>query len=63
LSASRSETPSSPTEKGSGHPAGLGVGDAFSHALAKLGGLPLLFKGEDLAQADIEAAWRSGLGR
>jgi ribonuclease VapC len=28
--------------KGSGHPAGLNFGDAFSFALAKMQGLPLL---------------------
>src|SRR5690554_1585724 len=38
---------------GSGHPAGLNYGDVFSYALAKVRGLPLLFKGEDFAQTDI----------
>lgn len=47
--------------KGSGHPAGLNSGDVFSYALAKVRGLPLLFKGEDFAQTDIEAAWRPDL--
>lgn len=42
--------------KGSGHPAGLNFGDVFSYALAKVRGLPLLFKGEDFAQTDIEIA-------
>lgn len=49
--------------KGSGHPAGLDFGDLFSYALAKVRGLPLLFKGEDFAQTDIEAAWRPDLRR
>jgi ribonuclease VapC len=44
--------------KGSGHPAGLNFGDVFSYALAKVRGLPLLFKGEDFSQTDIEPAWR-----
>lgn len=44
--------------EGSGHPAGLNFGDVFSYALAKVRGLPLLFKGEDFAQTDIAAAWR-----
>lgn len=44
--------------KGSGHPAGLNYGDLFSYALAKVRGLPLLFKGDDFAQTDIEPAFR-----
>ena len=39
--------------KGSGHPAGLNFGDVFSYALAKVRGLPLLFKGEDFSQTDL----------
>jgi len=42
--------------KGSGHPASLNFGDLFSYALAKTRGLPLLFKGADFAQTDIESA-------
>lgn len=42
--------------KGSGHPAGLNFGDVFSYALAKVRGLPLLYKGEDFAQTDIVSA-------
>jgi ribonuclease VapC len=38
------------------HPAALNFGDCFSYALAKATGLPLLFKGNDFAQTDIEAA-------
>ena len=42
--------------KGSGHPAGLNFGDVFSYALAKVRGLPLLFKGDDFSQTDIANA-------
>lgn len=38
------------------HPAGLHFGDCFSYALARAEGLPLLFKGNDFAQTDIEPA-------
>jgi ribonuclease VapC len=38
------------------HAAGLNYGDCFSYALAKANGLPLLFKGGDFSQTDIEAA-------
>ncbi len=38
------------------HPAGLNFGDCFAYALAKTAGEPLLFKGEDFAQTDIEVA-------
>jgi ribonuclease VapC len=37
------------------HPAGLNYGDCFSYALAKISDEPLLFKGEDFSQTDIEA--------
>jgi ribonuclease VapC len=40
--------------KGSGHPARLNLGDCFSYALARDLGEPLLFKGDDFAQTDIE---------
>ena len=33
--------------KGQGHPAQLNFGDCVSYALAKVGGQPLAFKGED----------------
>jgi ribonuclease VapC len=36
------------------HPAGLNFGDCFSYALAKSLSEPLLFKGDDFAQTDIE---------
>jgi ribonuclease VapC len=42
--------------KGSGHPAGLNFGNVFSYALAKVRGLPLLYKGNDFAQTDIASA-------
>ena len=42
--------------KGSGHPAALNYGDLFSYALAKVRGLPLLFKGNDFAETDIVPA-------
>jgi ribonuclease VapC len=42
--------------KGSGHPAGLNFGDVFSYALAKVRGLPLLYKGDDFAQTDVLSA-------
>ncbi len=38
------------------HPAALNFGDCFAYALAATTGEPLLFKGEDFALADIEAA-------
>jgi len=36
------------------HPAKLNFGDCFSYAAAKLRGEPLLFKGNDFNQTDIE---------
>ena len=42
--------------KGSGHPAGLNLGDCFSYALAKTAGEPLLFKGSDFTETDIRSA-------
>lgn len=42
--------------KGSGHPAGLNFGDVFSYALAKVRGVPLLYKGNDFGHTDIESA-------
>lgn len=38
------------------HPAALNFGDCFSYALARLGDLPLLYKGADFAQTDVSAA-------
>lgn len=42
------------------HPANLNFGDCFSYALAKATGLPLLFKGNDFGQTDIEKAKTEG---
>jgi len=39
--------------KGSGHPAGLNLGDCFAYALAKAAGEPLLYKGDDFARTDL----------
>jgi ribonuclease VapC len=42
------------------HPAGLNIGDCCSYALAKCADEPLLFKGGDFSQTDIEPVrWRS----
>ena len=38
------------------HPARLNFGDCFSYALALTTGEPLLFKGNDFAQTDIDPA-------
>ena len=38
------------------HPAALNFGDCFAYALADAAGEPLLFKGEDFARTDLEAA-------
>ena len=38
------------------HPAALNFGDCFAYALAKTTGEALLFKGDDFARTDIEAA-------
>jgi len=46
--------------KGSGHPAGLNFGDVFSYALAKVRGLPLLFKGQDFSQTDVVSVLSAG---
>ena len=42
--------------KGSGHPAALNFGDMFGYALAKVRGLPLLYKGADFSETDIASA-------
>jgi len=45
------------SEYGKGrHPSGLNFGDCFSYALAKSTGEPLLFKGEDFGQTDVQSA-------
>ena len=38
------------------HPAGLDIGDCCAYALAKYSGEPLLFKGDDFSQTDIQSA-------
>jgi ribonuclease VapC len=38
------------------HKAGLNMGDCFAYALAKARNEPLLFKGSDFAQTDLESA-------
>jgi ribonuclease VapC len=38
------------------HPARLNIVDCFSYACAKALGAPLLFKGDDFAQTDINDA-------
>jgi ribonuclease VapC len=38
------------------HPAGLNFGDCIAYATARLEDMPLLFKGGDFRQTDIEAA-------
>ena len=42
--------------KGSGHAAASNFGDVFAYALAKVRNLPLLFKGNDFAETDIQRA-------
>jgi ribonuclease VapC len=42
--------------KGSGHPAKLNFGDCMAYGFARVEGEPLLFKGDDFAQTDIEPA-------
>jgi ribonuclease VapC len=44
--------------RGSGPPAQLNFGDCFAYALARATGEPLLFKGDDFRQTDIEPAVR-----
>ena len=39
------------------HPAGLTIGDCCAYALAKYSGEPLLFKGEDFSQTDIQSVF------
>lgn len=42
--------------KGSGHPAGLNLGDCFAYALAKASDEELLFKGNDFSHTDVRPA-------
>jgi len=45
------------------HPAGLNFGDCFSYALAQTSNEPLLFKGNDFNQTDLQIDPASALGR
>ena len=38
------------------HPAGLNFGDCFAYACARQRAVPLLYKGDDFSQTDIDAA-------
>jgi ribonuclease VapC len=38
------------------HAAGLNIGDCFAYALARVSGEPLLYKGDDFARTDVQAA-------
>ncbi|MFT4305721.1 MAG: type II toxin-antitoxin system VapC family toxin [Microbacterium sp.] len=42
--------------RGSGHPAGLNLGDCYSYALAAVTDEPLLFVGDDFGHTDVRAA-------
>lgn len=42
--------------KGRQHPAQLNLADCLSYACAKIGRMPILFKGRDFARTDIPAA-------
>ncbi len=42
--------------KGSGHPAQLNFGDCFAYALAKVLSEPILFKGRDFKNTDLDSA-------
>ncbi len=42
--------------RGSGHRAGLNLGDCYSYALADITGEPLLYVGDDFSHTDITAA-------
>ena len=42
--------------KDTGHRAGLNFGDVFSYALAKVRNLPLLYKGNDFAETNLQPA-------
>ena len=46
--------------KGSGHPAGLNLGDCFAYALAKDTGEPLLYKGDDFVYTDVRSVFPRG---
>jgi ribonuclease VapC len=37
------------------HLAGLNIGDCCAYALAKVSGEPILFKGDDFSQTDVQS--------
>lgn len=39
-----------------GHPAQLNIGDCFAYACARAKGVPLLYKGDDIARTDLAPA-------
>jgi ribonuclease VapC len=41
--------------KGTGHPAGLNLGDCIAYSLATSRNLPLLYMGDDFAKTDVAA--------
>lgn len=43
--------------RGSGHAAGLNLGDCFSYALARADQTPLAYTGDDFSHTDIESAF------
>lgn len=45
--------------RGSGHPAQLNLGDCFSYALHRTSGEPLLYVGDDFANAGVQRVLRS----
>ena len=46
--------------RGSGHPAGLNLGDCFAYSLARASGQPLLFKGDDFSKTDVTSTLAAG---
>jgi ribonuclease VapC len=42
--------------RGSGHRAGLNLGDCFTYALAKVMSKPILYKGRDFVHTDVPSA-------
>jgi ribonuclease VapC len=42
--------------RGRGHPAQLNFGDCLAYAVAKVHGVPLLFKGNDFSETDLVSA-------
>ena len=46
--------------KGSGHRAGLDLGDCFAYALADVSGESLLYKGADFSETDLRSALADG---